>query len=276
MLVPRIITALIFGLLIILAIVYLSPLGINLLALVLVALAVWEFSGLFRNWHYQMRIIYLLLFLAVAILVQSVAALPILIIGVIWWLVAPYLLWHYALTGHNYFTNLIVQGALGLVIFIPCLVGLVTIHGRFGTEFLLYLLAIVWATDIGGYFAGSFWGKHLLVPTISPRKTFEGLCGGVLAALLIAVIGLLLLKFNLVKSSGIRFNFSGLRGVSLVLLTLVTCLWSVIGDLLESMLKRQAGVKDSGNLLPGHGGIYDRIDSLVAALPIFALGLLLI
>ena len=122
----------------------------------------------------------------------------------------------------------------------------------------------------------SLWGKHLLSSAISPKKTVEGLLGGILTALLVAIAGVFLLKSAIVKPSVMGFDFSPLKNISLVMLSLVTCLWSVIGDLFESMLKRLAGVKDSGKILPGHGGMYDRIDSLTSAIPIFALGLLLI
>ena len=129
---------------------------------------------------------------------------------------------------------------------------------------MLYVLAIVWAADIGAYFTGLRFGKNLLGAKISPKKTIEGLIGGIVAALLVATIG------------GFLLHFTGIRWLFILTLAVIVCLWSVIGDLFESMLKRQAGVKDSGVILPGHGGVYDRIDSLTAAIPLFALGLLIL
>lgn len=275
MLAQRTITGVILGLLVISAIFYLSPLGFNILALLIVALAVWEFSGLFNRWNYQKHIGFLLIFLTLAILIQSRFYYIILVIGVVWWLIAPCFLWRYVVDGHNYFTSLIWQGLLGLAIFVPSWIGLVVIRWKFGPSFLLYLLMIICATDIGAYFAGALWGKHLLAPKISPKKTFAGLSGGIVLALLVAIVGILLLKFRLLKISSIDF-MNSFNIVSLLLLVVVACLWSVIGDLFESMLKRQAQVKDSGGLLPGHGGVYDRIDSLTSAIPIFALGALLL
>ena len=276
MLVERIITGITFGLIILLGIFYLSPVGFDLLSLVIATLAAWEFLGLFNKWDYQKRIGFLALFVLTLMMTQFLPALPILLIGVLWWLTAPYFMWRYTVNGYNYFANMIWQGLLAAVIFIPCWTGLVIINGRFGKGFLLYLLVIVCVTDIGAYFTGKLWGKHLLAPAISPKKTVEGLLGGILTALLVAIAGVFLLKSAIVKPSVMGFDFSPLKNVSLIMLSLVTCLWSVIGDLFESMLKRLAGVKDSGKILPGHGGMYDRIDSLTSAIPIFALGLLLI
>lgn len=119
---------------------------------------------------------------------------------------------------------------------------------------------MVWAADSGAYFSGRLFGKHKLAPQISPNKTVEGLLGGILTGLAVAA------------------GFGLLNGVtmaqfpSLLLVSFVAILASVIGDLFESLLKRHAGIKDSGSMIPGHGGVLDRIDSTLAALPVFALG----
>lgn len=130
---------------------------------------------------------------------------------------------------------------------------------------LMYLFLLVWAADSGAYFVGRKFGKKPMVPNVSPKKTIEGLCGGLVTSATIVVI---------VQS--IYLNLNLLQHVAFLTLSLLTVLGSVLGDLIESMLKRRAGVKDSGRLLPGHGGILDRIDSLLTAAPVFAAGIYLL
>lgn len=132
-----------------------------------------------------------------------------------------------------------------------------------GSWLILLFLLIVWAADTGAYFSGKTFGKSKLAPRISPGKTVAGLYGGLVAAPLIALLAAKLMPIETVDT------------VALILLSLVTVLVSVGGDLMISLHKRTSGYKDSGNLLPGHGGILDRVDSLLAAAPFFALGLLL-
>jgi phosphatidate cytidylyltransferase len=132
-----------------------------------------------------------------------------------------------------------------------------------GAWLILLLLLIVWAADTGAYFAGKMFGHRKLAPQISPGKTVAGLLGGLLLAPLIAMPAAKLMPIT------------DIEPIRLISLSLVTALISVGGDLLISMHKRVSGFKDSGQLLPGHGGILDRLDSLLAAAPFFAIGLLL-
>ena len=131
-----------------------------------------------------------------------------------------------------------------------------------GPWLILLLLLIVWAADTGAYFAGKTFGKRKLAPSISPGKTQAGLVGGLIAAPLIALLAVNLMPVETIDTT------------RLVLISLVTALVSVGGDLMISLHKRTSGFKDSGSLLPGHGGILDRLDSLLAAAPFFALGVL--
>lgn len=132
-----------------------------------------------------------------------------------------------------------------------------------GSWLILLLLLIVWAADTGAYFAGKAFGNSKLAPRISPGKTKAGLYGGLVAAPLVALLAANLMPIEPIDP------------LALILLSLATVMVSVGGDLMISLHKRTSGFKDSGGLLPGHGGILDRLDSLLAAAPFFALGLLL-
>jgi phosphatidate cytidylyltransferase len=127
----------------------------------------------------------------------------------------------------------------------------------------MYVFALVWGADTGAYFAGRALGKNKLAPKVSPGKTIEGMIGGLLTT------GVLMVAVAIYR------DLPAIRFAAFIGLSLFTVLASVLGDLVESMVKRQAGVKDSGSIFPGHGGALDRIDSLTAAAPIFALGWLL-
>jgi phosphatidate cytidylyltransferase len=127
-----------------------------------------------------------------------------------------------------------------------------------GRELVVFVLLLAWAADIGAYFAGRHFGRLRLAPVVSPNKTWEGVLGGLAAGVVVALAG--------------RAWF-GLPALAFVSLCIAAVLVSVVGDLLESMFKRQQGLKDSGSLLPGHGGMLDRIDSLTSSVPLLALGL---
>jgi phosphatidate cytidylyltransferase len=156
---------------------------------------------------------------------------------------------------------LLIYGVLALA---PCWAALVLLHNSdpSGPGIVLFLLVLVSAADTGAYFAGHRFGRRKLAPNVSPGKTVEGVWGGLGAAALAALLGALVLRIQ------------GLQLLPFLLLCLITVLASVLGDLFESMMKRQHGVKDSGQLLPGHGGLLDRIDSLTAAAPVFGLGMI--
>jgi phosphatidate cytidylyltransferase len=129
-----------------------------------------------------------------------------------------------------------------------------------GADWLFYALSLVWVADIGAYFSGKKFGKNKLAPDISPGKTKEGLIGAVIATSLYTLL------------ASFYFGLNAEYSVLLVLLSIILTFISVTGDLYFSFLKREAGLKDSGNILPGHGGILDRIDSVVAAMPVFFVG----
>ncbi|MEN1926215.1 phosphatidate cytidylyltransferase [Luteimonas qiangzhengi] len=187
--------------------------------------------------------------------------------AVIGWLLVAIWLRHPGFASAPDARSRVIKLAAGTLVMVPawCAVGLIHSGAPNGNRWLLLALAIVWAADTGAYFAGrSFGGKvfkeRRLAPRISPNKTIEGMIGGLLLAVLTALV------------------FAPLAGASsdqlpaVALVALLAAGFSVLGDLFESLLKRHAGVKDSGNLIPGHGGLLDRMDGVLAALPVFAVG----
>jgi len=184
------------------------------------------------------------------------------VVGVAWWLLAMLWLKHYEYDSDHDTHARMFKIAAGTLAVIPAWCALALIYGAQpnGHRWLLLALMVIWAADSGAYFAGRHFGKHKLSPRISPNKTVEGFIGGMVASILIALIGAPIAGASIAQ----------LPAVALVVV--VTVGFSVVGDLYESHLKRHVGAKDSGDLIPGHGGILDRIDSVLAALPVFALG----
>jgi len=188
--------------------------------------------------------------------------------GVAWWLLVCVWLRHFAFAAAPTTENRNLKLLAGAFVVFPAWVAALSIHGSpsHGHVWAFLAMLLVWAADTGAYFAGSWFGKgkRKLAPQISPGKTWVGVYGAfVTSSLVAAVAGWLL---------GVR----DLRLLGLIVVTLVTVASSIIGDLLESLMKRHANVKDSGALFPGHGGLLDRLDSVFAALPVFALGKLLL
>lgn len=147
-----------------------------------------------------------------------------------------------------------VQAAIGLVVIMPWMLILIDFRGM-DAAYLMGLLVLVWSADTGGYFVGRFFGKHPIVPLLSPKKTWEGLIGSMLSVMLM---------YFVLRPFGYFPNLQLWQYPLLCLLTLI----AFFGDLFESMVKRSYGKKDSGVLIPGHGGILDRVDSLLLVFPV--------
>lgn len=155
---------------------------------------------------------------------------------------------------------------VSLLFVIPALLAITRLQ-QAGPLLLLVFLSLIWAADILAYFAGKAFGKRKLAPRISPGKTIAGVIGGVLGSLLTMTGWLLLAQAEI---PWLKIPLTDIAPVEALLVTVVLVLISVGGDLLASLLKRHAGRKDSSRLLPGHGGLLDRLDSLLAAVPFFA------
>jgi phosphatidate cytidylyltransferase len=191
------------------------------------------------------------------------------VVGAAWWLVVPLWLRNFDFASQPSLFSRAAKLFAGSLCVVPAWAAAVWLHYQgqpaqwslwpipAGAVWTLFAVAIIWAADTGAYFVGSRYGKRKLAPRISPGKSWEGLYGGLGAAALLAVAAVPLL------------HVGWTRLPALLVVVLATVLVSVVGDLFESLLKRHAGVKDSSDLIPGHGGILDRIDSLLAALPVF-------
>jgi len=187
-----------------------------------------------------------------------------LILGLGFWCAVFYLLSGYP-QNRSSWNNESKIALMGVFALLPVWAGIVQLKYLHNSGALvLVLVVLVSSVDIGAYFAGVSWGKRKLAPSLSPKKTWEGFWGGIAACAAMAALLIAIAIFNGV-------NLQLLQVVSLLLVAALVAVFSVAGDLFESMLKRNQDMKDSGKLLPGHGGLLDRIDSLIAATPIFVI-----
>ena len=259
----RIVTALLLAAVVIVVLVWLP----SEVAVVLISVAIFgagfEWAGFVQLRSRSARLSYAAAILLALTGAEMLAADPrwllyILRAAAVWWLVAFVWLALRAQSGGR-----LAAASVGFLVLVPAGIGLshlVTLHPH-GQLLLLYLLVLIAAADVGAYFGGRTFGRRKLAPHVSPGKTWEGFAAGMLAAATVGVAG--------------AFLFDMSFWPWLFLCELVA-LVSVVGDLTESMFKRHVGLKDSGTLLPGHGGLLDRIDSLTAAAPTFLLGLLVL
>lgn len=265
----RVITAAILVPLVLWGILVLPTRYFALLFAVFSVLGAWEWSALAGRAAPGQRTLYVLAFVPGLALAYyggqaGIGLSFVLGLAVLWWLQALVLVWRYQTRGQWPPASALWRAGAGWLVLIPSWVALVFLHGYpyQGPYLVVFLLALVWCADIAAFFAGRCWGRHRLASRVSPGKSWEGVAGALAAVALLATV------------AGVTSGLGMGRTVLLVLLALLTASGSVLGDLMESLFKRQAGVKDSGRLLPGHGGVLDRIDSLTAAAPLFALGVL--
>jgi len=236
---------------------------------IIIAVGAWEWAGI-CGW--QSRFTHALyvgaLFLTMLLGYWSLEHYPeaivyILLISCIWWIIAIRWIVYHQRRGYSSMpTSPYLKALLGGLILLPGWCALYVLHDRYGGEWVVFLFALIAATDTGAFFAGKRWGRTKLADKVSPGKTWEGVLGGLLGSLLITLTFALLQRMTLTEL------------IIFTSLCLTTVLASIAGDLLESLFKRQMQLKDSSQILPGHGGVLDRIDSLTSATPIFLLGMI--
>ena len=262
MLFKRILTAVILVPLVVITTLKLDSPEFFIAMVPILAISSWEYSGLIKMKHWSTKALYVAALTTAACFFNQTPFLltPLLIITLLWWFINSF--WIISFPRHTRFWHSYLATRLvnGFFFFIPLLVALSALH-QIDSMLVLLLLILIWAADSGAYLVGRKIGKNKLLPNVSPGKTVEGVVGGILfsfSAMFIYVY------FVLENADFAHYFFYGV-------LSLVTTLASILGDLFESLHKRVAGVKDSGILLPGHGGFFDRIDSLTASAPIFLL-----
>ncbi|UVK99777.1 phosphatidate cytidylyltransferase [Pseudomonas sp. B21-048] len=260
MLKQRIITALILLPIALCGFFLLEGSGFALFIGLVVTLGAWEWARLAGFAAQSIRIAYAAVVALVLFVMHIVPGLAPWVLGasVLWWGAATYLVLTYPQSSEHW-ASAACKLMIGLLILLPAWQGLVLIKQEpLGNWLIMAVMVLVWGADIGAYFSGRAFGKRKLAPQVSPGKSWEGVYGGLLLSLVItAVVGF-------VRDWSFVQMLTGLFGAATIVFI------SVVGDLTESMFKRQSGIKDSSNLLPGHGGVLDRIDSLTAAIPVFA------
>jgi len=266
MLKNRIITAAILIPIVIVFIFFIDTIWFSILFAIFVAIGAWEWAGLCKlsETNKVIYALFIVLILAGIYYFDSSTLYNALILsGVIYWLIAVALIVLYQKQRNLLPKSSFLLMLIGMLLLIPMWSGLTLLKSfsEIGASLIMLLMLLIWGADTAAYFAGKKWGKRKLANHVSPGKTWEGTLGGIVSSIVIAICYVIVSNKNLEDS----LLFIGL--------SILTVIGSVFGDLMESLVKREAGQKDSGSILPGHGGVMDRIDSLTAASPIFVFGL---
>jgi phosphatidate cytidylyltransferase len=242
-----------------LAIALLLPAIATYIVLTLLILAgAWEWSGFLRLSSVGLRALYVALVAGLLPVIWLVAESPegreiVLAVAVVWWVIA--LVW-IAFAPQR--VTVLLAGLAGLLALVPAWLALLRLRSDLGAQWMLFTFLLVIAADIGAFFAGRRFGRLRLAPSVSPGKTWEGVLGGIAGGAILAICGSV---------------WFAVPAYAFVPLCLAVVAFSIVGDLTESLLKRFAGLKDSGTLFPGHGGVMDRIDSVTGAAPVLLFGL---
>lgn len=256
----RILTALVLIPIFVLLLFFLSPMAFFVLTGIIIVYAAWEWALLMGVKKIKYRLIYpAIIFLLLIYSVNHFYMPGVLAVTFAWWLLALLLICFYPRLSSIWGKSIIIRGFMGVMVLIPSWMAINFIRNIYdiGIYVLLFLFVLIWGADSGAYFVGKWCGKTKLAPHVSPGKTWQGLWGAFVVGLVITITVLYFIK--------VPYK----NWLPACVIATITVLFSVVGDLFESMLKRNEGLKDSGQLLPGHGGILDRIDSLTAAAPVF-------
>lgn len=262
----RIITALIVAPLGVLLFLFASTMIFSAVIGVLCLIALWEWSRMSGMRSRPVRAVLIALCGALMVWLWFSQGSPFWLttigVGVAWWIVAVAWLKNYTFAAAQKPENTAIKLVAGICAVIPAWVAVtdLRLHQTEYHMWALYSIVLIWGADTFAYFSGKRFGRHKLAPNISPGKTIEGVYGALVCTAVVATIG------------GYWLGVRGGLLVALVAVALMSVLFSVVGDLFESVIKRQANVKDSGAMFPGHGGVFDRLDGAFAGIPIFVLG----
>ncbi|MFD1092328.1 phosphatidate cytidylyltransferase [Providencia vermicola] len=270
----RLLTAIVLIPIVIAALFFLSPANFGLVVIAVSALGAWEWAQ-FAGWHSQVKrislaVVFAAILLAIQFSIPDITVLsnaPMILYGLwaglVWWGVAIILVVTYPASA-SWGKSVIIRLLFGVLTIIPFYCGMMALRTvgyqndtAIGAWWLLYVMLLVWGADSGAYAFGRTIGRNKMAPKVSPGKTWEGLVGGLITA------GIISWVFSAYAPIPAMPDY-------LLVTSIIVVVVSVFGDLTESMFKRQSGIKDSSHLIPGHGGILDRIDSLTAAIPVFA------
>lgn len=261
MLKTRIITAVVLVVVLLAVVFLLPPIATVIGVTAMVIAGAWEWSAFLRAPALAVRALYVAAIVVLLWVVWQVTGTPrgrnsILALAVLWWIIALFWVIFAPRRASPWLAAL-----AGILALVPAWMALMRLRLDVprGAEWMLFLLVLVWVADIGAFFVGRKYGRVRLAPSVSPGKTWEGVLGGVAVSALVAIAG------------STWFDMPGPLFISLCLAAVA---FSIVGDLTESLLKRFAGVKDSGKLFPGHGGVMDRIDSVTGAAPVLFFGLI--
>ncbi|MEX9689652.1 phosphatidate cytidylyltransferase [Providencia rettgeri] len=270
----RLLTAIVLIPIVIAALFLLSPANFGLVVIAVCALGAWEWAQ-FVGWHSQAKrvglaVVFAAILLAMQFSISNInqfSSEPMVLYGLwaglIWWVIAIILVVTYPASA-SWGKSASIRLLFGVLTIIPFYCGMMVLRTVgyqsdtfFGAWWLLYVMLLVWGADSGAYAFGRTIGRNKMAPKVSPGKTWEGLVGGLITA------GIISWLFSAFAPIPVMPDY-------LLVTSIIVVVVSVFGDLTESMFKRQSGIKDSSHLIPGHGGILDRIDSLTAAIPVFA------